>query len=81
MPQRKITSKVSFIAIFEKGVIKTDSVQHPQLLKYEPTKIAVTVEPIGSTRSFNQVAYDWGHRSSRDRRRHGKFSYRTPPGI
>ncbi len=60
MPQRKITSKVSFIATFEKGVIKQTQYSILTLLKYEPTKIAVTVEPIGSTRSFNQLAYYWG---------------------
>ena len=55
-----LKEKIRFITTFEKGVIKQTQYSILTLLKYEPTKIAVTVEPIRSTRSLNQLAYYWG---------------------
>jgi hypothetical protein len=56
----KLREKISFITTFENGVIKQTQYSILTLLKYEPSKIAVTVEPIRSTRSLNQLAYYWG---------------------
>ena len=56
----RLKEKISFITTFENGVIKQTQYSILTLLKYEPSKIAVTVEPIRSTRSLNQLAYLWG---------------------
>jgi hypothetical protein len=42
----KLKEKISFITTFEKGVIKQTQYSILVLLKYEPTKIVVTVEPV-----------------------------------
>jgi hypothetical protein len=56
----KLKEKVSFITTFEKGVIKQTQYSILTLLKYEPSKVAVTIEPIRNNRSLNQLAYLWG---------------------
>lgn len=56
----KLKEKISFITTFEKGHIKQTTYSILTLLKYEPSKVAVTIEPIRSSRSLNQLAYYWG---------------------
>ena len=56
----KLKEKISFITTFENGVIKQNQYSILTLLKYEPTQIAVTVAPIRSNRSLNQLSYLWG---------------------
>jgi hypothetical protein len=56
----KLKEKISFITTFENGVIQQPPHTVLILLKYEPSKVAVTIEPIRSNRSLNQLAYLWG---------------------
>jgi hypothetical protein len=56
----KLKEKISFLTTYENGVIKQTQYSILTLLKYEPTQIAVTVAPIRSNRSMNQLAYLWG---------------------
>lgn len=53
----KLKEKISFITTFENGVIKQTQYSILRLLKFEPSKVAVTIEPIRSNRSLNQLAY------------------------
>src|ERR1051325_1242932 len=55
-----LKEKISFITTFENGVIHQPPHSFLILLKYEPSKVAVTIEPIRSNRSLNQLAYLWG---------------------
>ena len=56
----KLKEKISFITTFENGVIKQTQYNILTLLKYEPSQVAVTVAPIRSNRSLNQLSYLWG---------------------
>lgn len=56
----KLCEKINFITTFENGVVKQTPYSILHLLKYEPTAIAVTIEPIRSNRSLSQLAYLWG---------------------
>jgi hypothetical protein len=46
--------------MFDKGVIKQTQYSILALLKFEPSDVVVTVAPIRSNRSLNQLSYLWG---------------------
>ena len=56
----KLKEKISFITTFENGVIKQTQYSILTLLKYEPSQVVVTIVPIRSNRSLNQLSYLWG---------------------
>lgn len=56
----KLREKLTFNTTFEKGLLKQTPYSLMKLSRYEPTKVSVTIEPIRSARSLNQLAYLYG---------------------
>jgi hypothetical protein len=56
----KLRESFEFLTEHENGIIKNTPMSMRILLRYEPSKIRITVAPNREKRSLNQNAYYWG---------------------